>query len=132
MTQVMPAFVFARKRQIEIETGLTLAGLLVVDLPKGKELEQRDQLLIAKILNMLSAEVKSGRMPDDAVIYGWSGGVRPPNADEILHDDDLMAAWAKTRVTIEVRSDPHNDGYIRFGPTDLRQMFSTLSRAGLP
>jgi hypothetical protein len=106
MTQVMPAFAFGRRRQIEIETGLTLAGRLVVDLPKGKKLKQRDQRMISEILNMLNAERMSGRMSDDAIIYGWRDGVRPPNADEILGNDELMSAWAKTRVTIEVRVDP--------------------------
>ena len=128
MSQVMPAFVFARKRQIEIETGLTLAGLLVVDLPKGKKLKQRDEQLIVKISNMLTAERKSG-LPDDAIIYGWHGGVRPPNADEIIHNDELMSAWAKTRITIEVRIDPHADGRFRFGPTDLRAL-GVLRRDG--
>jgi hypothetical protein len=29
MSQVMPVFVFGRRRQIETETGLTLAGILI-------------------------------------------------------------------------------------------------------
>jgi hypothetical protein len=122
--QVMPVFIFERKRQIEIETGLTLAGLLVVDLPKGKKLKHRDLRMIGEILNMLSAERVSGRMPDDAVIYGWSGGVRPSNADEILRNDELMCAWVKTKITIEFGGS-QDDGFL-FGP-DLRHLINGLT-----
>ena len=124
MSHVMPTFVFARKREIEIETGLTLAGFLIVDLPKGKKPKGRDRRMIAEVIEALTTAVKSGRMPDDAITYGWHGGGRPPNADEILGDDKLMSEWARTKMSIEVRVSPHHDDRIRIGPTDLRRMFS--------
>jgi hypothetical protein len=122
MSQVMPVFVFGRRRQIETETGLTLAGILIVDLPKRKKPKRRDQRMIANIVEGITAEVKSG-LPDDAILYGWADGVRPPNADEIIGNDELMWGLAKTRITIEVRISPH-DGLICLGPTDLRQKFA--------
>jgi hypothetical protein len=33
---IMPLFVFARRRDIEIDAGFILAGQLVVDIPNGK------------------------------------------------------------------------------------------------
>ena len=41
-----PAFVFERRSDIELETGLILAGDLVIDIPKHVQLEERHQRLI--------------------------------------------------------------------------------------
>jgi hypothetical protein len=61
-------------------------------------------------------------VPDDAMVYGWPGGIRPPNADETVDNDKLMAAWANERVSIAVRIDPRNDGLVRLDSDIARQI----------
>jgi len=117
----MPLFVFARRRDIEIETGLILAGQLIVDLPKRKKPKRRHQQMIAEIVQRLTAEARSGQMPDDVLVIGWHGGRRPDNAIDV-DNDALMAAWAKERVVIGVRVDPRNDGLLRIDSDMALQM----------
>src|SRR5262249_23149637 len=102
----MPLFVFARRRDIEIENGLILAGQLVVDIPKTKKPKRREKQMIAEIVQRLTAEARSGQMPDDAMIAGWPGGRPPANAVDV-RNDALMAPWAKDRIIIAVRVDRH-------------------------
>lgn len=109
--RVMPVFVFARRRDIELETGLTLAGKLIVDIPKTQKPKRRDQRLVAGIVQQLAESAR--QMPDDAIIYGWPKNCRPANADETIDNEELMANWAKDRMSIEVRVDPRNDGMLR-------------------
>jgi hypothetical protein len=123
-TPVFPIFVFTRQRDIERETGVTLAGHLIVDLPGSREPKRREQRMIREIVQRLSAEARSGEMPDDAFLFGWPGGAKPANAAD-LHDDALMSAWAKTRLCIVLRVDPRNDGLVRID-SDMRR------QAGLP
>jgi hypothetical protein len=109
----MPIFVFARRADIERESGLLLAGQLVVDIPKTKKLKRRQQRMITGIVERLAAEVRSGRMPDDVfLVYGWRGGCRPANAVDV-DGAALMEAWAKDRIVIAVRVDPRDDGHLR-------------------
>jgi len=61
-----PTFIFARRRDIEIEAGLALAGNLVVDIPKGRRMERREQQFVQEIIDRLYAGVRSGRMGNDA------------------------------------------------------------------
>jgi hypothetical protein len=118
----MPLFVFARRRDIEIEAGLTLAGQLIVDIPKRKKLKQCYQQMIVEIAHRLTAEAQSGRMPDDAIVYGWAGGRgRPANAVD-TDDDALMTRWAQESTVIGVRVDPRNDGLVRIDSDMRRQM----------
>jgi hypothetical protein len=111
-TIAMPAFVFDRRRHVELEAGFLLAGQLFVDIPKGK-LKGRDERFIHKIIQRLTANARSGLMqPTDALIVGWRGGVKPPNAADIT-DDKLMGAWAARSIEVVVRVDPrppHKDG----------------------
>jgi hypothetical protein len=102
----MPAFAFARRRDIEIETGMILAGNLIVDIPKGTKPKRKHQHRIGAIISTLVAEVHAGRMPDNAVMYGWSGGRKPDNAADAAAID----RWAETRTCIAVRVDPRDDG----------------------
>jgi len=53
---VMPAFVFARRRDIEIESGLLLAGNLVIEIAKGKKVKPKHQRMITEIMEMLAAQ----------------------------------------------------------------------------
>ena len=120
----MPAFVFARRRDIELESGFVLAGRLFLDEPKpiGQDTPDRVKRMTADIIQQLTAMARSGRMPDYAVTYGWPGGRRPPNADDIRGNDALLAAWARDRLTIEVRVDPRNDGVVRVDSDTMRQI----------
>jgi hypothetical protein len=118
----MPVFVFKRRRDIEHEAGLILAGHLIVDVPKSrKKPKQREQQMIVEIVQRLTAQAQSGQMPDDAIVYGWPGGCRPANAVDV-DNDALMASWAKERLVIGVRVDPRNDGYVRLDSDILRQI----------
>jgi hypothetical protein len=117
----MPACVFIRRRDIELEAGLILAGQLVVDLPKNAGSTRHHQEMVASIIQGLLTEVRSGQIPDDAVVTGWHGGCRPDNAVDVF-DDALMAAWAETRLVVAVRVDPRSDGRIRVDSDMQRQM----------
>jgi hypothetical protein len=117
----MPVFVFGRRSDIERETGLILAGQLIVDIPKTKKPKRRQQRMIVEIVERLSAAARSGQMPADAMVYGWPGGCRPANAVDV-HNNALMAAWAKDRITIAVRIDPRNDGHLRLDSDMLLEM----------
>jgi hypothetical protein len=115
---VMPAFVFARRRDIEVEGGLLLAGNLVVDIAKGKKVKPKRQHMITALIEMLTAQVRAGQMPDDAVVYGWHGGRRPDNAA----DDAAIERWAQTRLICAVRVDPSDDRKVRIDSDIMWQM----------
>jgi hypothetical protein len=117
-----PVFAFFRRRDVELENDLILAGQLIVDIPKHAKMKERHQRLIAAIVQWLTAEVSAGNMPDDAIVYGWPGGRRPADPDEIINNDALMSSWAKTRITIALRIDPRSDGKVRIDSDILRQM----------
>jgi hypothetical protein len=108
--QIMPVFVFARRGDIEKE-GFTLAGRLFIK-------EQNEELLPTILEQLL--EMRSGAGPY-AVMTGWSGDGRPPNAVD-TDDDEVMAAWAKDCLTIEVRISPHDDGLIHLDSETIRQL----------
>jgi hypothetical protein len=119
---VMPAFVFHRRRHVELEAGFILAGQLIVDIPKTKKPKERDRRMVMKIIQQLTAEAQSGRMPIDGLIFGWHGGVKPPNAVD-TNDDAIMSAWADRSMIIGVRVDPRpNDGSLRLDSDALAQM----------
>jgi hypothetical protein len=120
-TPTMPAFVFVRHADIERETGLILAGKLIVDIPKSTKPKGKHQRMIAKIVQQLIDHARSGQMPDNTFIYGWAGGSRPANAVDV-HDDAVMAAWAKDRIVIALRVDPRNGDYFRVDSDMLLEM----------
>jgi len=72
------------------------------------------RISIAEIVKQLTE--RPHQMPDDAIVYGWPNNSRPANADETINNDELMTNWAKTRLAIEVRVDPRNDGMLRAPP----------------
>jgi len=119
---IMPVFVFDRRRDIELEVGFILAGTLIVDIPSKTILSDDDQQLIAEIVQALTARARSGQMPDNATVYGWPNGERPPDADATINDHALMDRWAKTRVKIVLRIDPRTDGMVRIDSDGLRQI----------
>jgi hypothetical protein len=120
--RIMPVFAFYRRRDIELETGLILAGKLVVDIPKTAKLKGRQRRLVSHIIRLLTDAARAKQMPDDAITYGWPNGCRPPDADATVDNDELMTRWAKTHLVIELRVDPRNDDKMRLGLTDLLQL----------
>jgi len=102
---VMTMFVFGRRRDVELEADLALAGRLVVNLPKHTKLKGKHRQMVEDVVRYLMKAAKSGQMPDDALSYGWPHP-RPPNADAIEGNGDLMRSWASSCQTIEVRSTP--------------------------
>jgi hypothetical protein len=112
----MPAFVFIRDRQVEVETGYELAGKLVTSYSKSAEPNQGE---VAAVIQELTRRARSGEMPHDAVECCWVGG-KPPSATEPT--DAEMVAWAKDHIIIEVRVDPPNDEFLCVGETDLRRL----------
>jgi hypothetical protein len=103
---IMPAFVFARRRDIELTAGFILAGRLVMDVPKpaegvGRKMPKHVARKVDEIIRVLATRALSGRTPDYTVAYGWPGECKPPNA--VATDDDaVMTAWANTRLVIDV------------------------------
>jgi hypothetical protein len=121
----MPAFVFARRHAIELEAGFILAGMLIVGLPReAEELTEDEQQMVAAIIRQLTDAARSGRMAADALVYGWNGGRRPPDAVD-TSNDEVMAAWARDRLTIGVRVDPRNDGRLYIDSDIMRQLKPT-------
>jgi hypothetical protein len=102
--KIFPSFVFERRRDIELETGLTLAGHLVVNGPPS---DPEARAYAASVIRDLIELVRSGQMRDrHDIVWGWPvPGGRPPNAVD-TDDDKLMAAWAKDRLHAMVRVTP--------------------------
>jgi hypothetical protein len=71
---IMPAFVFWRRRNIELEEGFILAGRLFMDIPRRAKLKGADRRMIATIVRKLTEKAQSDQMPDDAIVYGWGDG----------------------------------------------------------
>ncbi len=117
-----PKFLFARRRDIELEAGFLLAGRLVVDMPKTTKPGGRRGRVVHNIIQSIYKLSQSGEMPDDAMVAGWRNGRKPENAADI-HDDALMAAWSRTRLIVDLRFDPRpeHDG-LRIDSDLLRQM----------
>jgi hypothetical protein len=99
-------FVFERHRDIELEAGYVLAGILVVDLPKPDRMSAKvraeAQQMTSEIILQLSKMAASGYMPEDAKIFCWKDGKDRP--DEITEDAELMRAWRNDRLCIGVRT----------------------------
>jgi hypothetical protein len=106
---VLPAFAFGRRHDIEIECGFILAGSLVIDVPKDAEPGEHDLRMVREIVQELTAAARSGKLPENAVAYGWRYGRKPDNAA----DEATIDRWAETRHSIAVRVDPRNDGMVR-------------------
>jgi hypothetical protein len=119
---ISPAFMFGRRRDIELETGLVLAGKLVVDLPKDAKLERGHERMIVDIMQYLTAVADSGQMQDDGIVFGWRDGRRPDNADDFVNSNEVQTKWAESRLIIDVRIDLRDDGMMRVDSDLLRQM----------
>ena len=98
--QAYPAFVFQRDSRVEREAGFLLAGDLIVDARDDDEAAAMGQAL-----SRLIDEAKAGRMPDDALVFGWHGDTKPPNAAD-TKDNAIMNAWADRSIRSIVRIEP--------------------------
>jgi hypothetical protein len=116
--QAYPAFVFQRDSRVEREAGFLLAGDLIVDARDDDEAAAMGQA-ISQIID----EAKAGRLPDDALVFGWHGGSKPPNAVD-TKDNAIMSAWADRSILTIVRIEPGNgeDGVLRIDDDVLRRM----------
>ena len=132
MTEVMPVFAFARRRDIEMEAGLILAGQLIVGVPKQQATKKKHKGRIMAIIERLVTAAQSGQMPDNAVIYGWPGNARPANAVDV-HNDAVMKAWAERMTIIALKIDPRSHGDLVIDSDLRRQMgllFMTFGKQG--
>jgi len=102
--RVMPAFVFARRPDIEHQGGLLLAGILVVDLPKAAKENKRDMRLVEEIVQELTERAQSGVLGDELTV-GWVGRHKPEKAVN-QNDDAALGAWARGCLKIAVRIGP--------------------------
>jgi hypothetical protein len=73
-----------------------------------------------KIMPRFIDQLRSGQMPDNAIITGWANGVKPPNAVDI-RNDALMTPWAQTCTRIAVRMDKGGKPRFRLDSDLLRQ-----------
>jgi hypothetical protein len=99
MTRI-PDFFFQRRRDIELEEGFTLAGTLMIDIPKcaiGK-LKARDRRMIGYTVGQILKVVEDGEMPDDVDMIS-------PNDQDRPSSPEALAAWTRDRVIIEVEVD---------------------------
>lgn len=116
---VMPAFLFVRQSQVELEAGYILAGHLIVGIPKRSTLGRRDRRMIAEIIDHLKAAALSGALPANGHSIGWHGA-RP--ADAVARDDaQAWTAWEKRCTAISVRVDPRQDRFARVAREALKQ-----------
>jgi hypothetical protein len=119
-----PFFAFQRRHAVELEAGFSLAGQLFLNVPapETRKMSKRVDQTASNIVQMLAAAAQTGKMPLDAIVYGWPGGHKPPNAVDV-HDEAVMGPWAKKCLVIGVRVDPRpNDGFLRLDSDALQQM----------
>jgi hypothetical protein len=103
---VMPAFIFGRQRNIEIEGNFTLAGVLVTPFPKGKEPKKREKKAIKLVIDELLRAAQEGSLGDVTNI--WADKAKHPNAIETPIPDDVMERWMSTHFVVIVRVDPRH------------------------
>ena len=102
---IMPLFVFERRKRVEQECGFTLAGQLIVDIPKRDINKKRSKQTLTYIFRQLEELARSNRLPDGryVTIVGWPGGRKPVDAVDTA-DDAVMAAWIVRSTVIGFRS----------------------------
>jgi hypothetical protein len=90
---VMPVFVFERRREIEVEQDLILAGELFVDFNRQS---------LGATIDRLLARARRGTLPEDGFIVGWRGKSRPAG----VVDDRAIDAWLAQTTAITLRINP--------------------------
>lgn len=117
----LPDFIFGRRRDIEEEVGLVLAGTLVTDIPKGSRPRKRDQRLIQLVISQLVRAVQSD--PSIVETGMWRRGTKPPEGLAPPFDDHLMEERCKRCICVTVRVDGGPDEVVKLDSDLLRQMF---------
>jgi len=101
---VYPDFIFGRRRAIEIEEGLALAGALITRYPRDQALTEPELATIKDLVHYLVDELRAGRLEDEGPYSLWDGGVNPEDAVEIPDiPEDLMKQWGTTCHIIPIR-----------------------------
>ena len=122
---IFPWFVFGRLRHVELETGLMLAGQLIVDVPSDTPSEN-DRAMVRDIIEHLAVMVSEGMMSNDAFLVAWGDKKRTANRRRAdIEDDAIMAAWAKRSLTIALRVEARRESE---GPPESLPIDSDLLR----
>jgi hypothetical protein len=90
---IMPIFVFERRREIEVEEDLLLAGELFVDFERHS---------LGAAIERLLAQARRGALPEDGFVIVWRGGSRPASAV----DDQAIDTWLEQMTRIALRVNP--------------------------
>jgi hypothetical protein len=103
MKPVYPQFYFHRQRNIEIETGLPLAGRLFAAKPADEE-------EVSEVIMRIAEMTKADALPFDAEVFIWPVDDHD-KADRVDTDNfDLMKAWADNCLIVGVRVSDRDDG----------------------
>jgi hypothetical protein len=114
-------WLFQRRRDIEMEAGLVLAGQTIFDAPDDQKISRKAKRQIKQAIGVLAWLARSGRLADFAVVARWLDEP-PSNASEFLDDDDMLGRWVADRYSIIVRVAPPGSGKIPVDSDLLRQM----------
>jgi len=115
----LPDFIFVRRRDMELEAGLELAGILVTDIPEGTQMRKRDRRLIQQIIVHLRDAVKSH--PDLADAGIWRGGAKPADGLTPPFDERLLEDRCRRCICIMVTS---GDEAVVKVPSDLMRQIT--------
>jgi hypothetical protein len=123
---IMPLFAFKRSKHVEQECGFSLAGQLIVDIPKKDIAKKHSQQTIVAIFHLLEQLAESNRLPDGRYItvYGWPGGSKPIDAAD-TDDDALTADWAARSIVIALRLGGAFGDNISIDTDSMAQMMGT-------
>lgn len=115
----LPDFIFLRRRDIEIEANLAMAGMLVTDIPKDRQLLTRDTQLIQQVTTNIRQLVE--REPELGVAGIWRTGTKPADGLAPPFAEHLLEERSRDCMSIMITSGKHSN--VRL-PSDLaRQIF---------
>ena len=109
--KVFPGFALQRRRHVELEANLLLAGQLIVDIPRALKETRGHRRMVKDIIRTLLEYRRSGTMPDDSMVFGWRDGKRPANAVDVKNDE-IMKAWVDRSLIIALRVDYDRRDYV--------------------
>jgi hypothetical protein len=108
----MPDYVFGRRRDIELQSGMTLVGFVVTRFPKSKVLSEEDRKRVGVVVERMVMELRAGRMTEDATISMWEGGVRPADGIEVPIPYEVMERWMAGQSIFAIRVASNGTGDI--------------------
>lgn len=115
----LPDFMFVRVRSV----GVTLAGVLVTNIPSHEEMSGDDRQLIFEVVNSLNDEAQ--RDPDWSKASIWPRGAMPPGGSEELFPDAVRRAQANGCVVVRV----WGDGFRRVDDVQLAEIMEWAAPA---